>query len=228
LCACVLDNPLGCTLATAPACSATCPEGFACTDAGGVCACVATPSGVCPAEPRTDCRALVAGAGGRRRGSTTIRNVAGPRRAAQWRWLKGDAVTPQELGDPVGGATEYSLCLYDESGNVPAAEARLAVPPGGTCRGKPCWRTRRNGLVYKDPTGTADGVTRLGLKAGDAGKTRAALKAKGPNVPAIPLPFAQDQRVIVQLANTDGTCWETIHTAPAVRNDSARFKDKAQ
>jgi hypothetical protein len=133
---------------------------------------------------------------------------------------------PSELGEPASGTTDYSLCIYDESGGTPSRVASLTVPPGGTCRGKPCWRARKNGLIYKDAAGTAAGVTRIGLRAGATGKTKASLKARGPNVPAM-ADFAQDPRVLVQMSNGSGTCWETTHAAPAGRNDSTRFKDRA-
>ena len=39
------------------------------------------------------------------------------------------------------------------------------------------------------------------------------------------LPLAQSPAVTLQLVH-DGACWETAHTAPAVRNDGAVFQDQ--
>ncbi len=39
------------------------------------------------------------------------------------------------------------------------------------------------------------------------------------------LPLAQSPRVVVQLVATTGVCWESVHTAPATKNDASQFRD---
>jgi hypothetical protein len=134
-------------------------------------------------------------------------------------------VMPSELGDPIAGTTSYSLCIYDETAGAAAFQAKLDVPPGGTCGGKPCWKTKTNKLSYRDPSGTAAGVRAILLKTGPAGKTKARLKARGTNVPAVGLPYDQQDEVIVQLVNDENVCWESRYPAPAKRSDGERFKD---
>jgi hypothetical protein len=40
------------------------------------------------------------------------------------------------------------------------------------------------------------------------------------------LPFIQTPNVVMQLKNSDGTCWETTYGSPAFRNLPELFKDK--
>ena len=51
-------------------------------------------------------------------------------------------------------------------------------------------------------------------------------KAKGGLVPMPALPLAQSPAVTLQLLHDGGGCWETTHTAPPVRNDTAVFQDQ--
>jgi hypothetical protein len=54
------------------------------------------------------------------------------------------------------------------------------------------------------------------------------LVARGSKAPAIPLPFDQHNEVIVQLINSDGTCWETKYQSPARRSTDVQFLDRAE
>ena len=50
------------------------------------------------------------------------------------------------------------------------------------------------------------------------------MKEKGANIDFPGLPLAEPVRV--QLKNANGTCWETIHSAPPSKNDGVQYKDK--
>ena len=52
-----------------------------------------------------------------------------------WKWIKGEAVTTPEFGDPLA-TDDYAFCVFDPSGIVMSA----AIPAGGTCGTKPCWK----------------------------------------------------------------------------------------
>jgi len=82
-----------------------------------------------------------------------------------------------DTGDPVSGGTDYAACIYDDGGTL---LAQLSVPPGGTCGLWPCWeaieKVERMGLKYDDRSLRHDGVQRLRVRTGPAGKGRAALK----------------------------------------------------
>ena len=106
--------------------------------------------------------------------------------------------------------TEYTLCVYDTSANVPSLKASLEVPAGVL------WAPAgSNGYKYKDTSAVTDGLKKVQLKAGAFGKAKVSLQATGVN---IPMP--------VQLINDLGFCWITTFTAPALENDAERFKDK--
>jgi hypothetical protein len=63
------------------------------------------------------------------------------------------------------------------------------------------------------------------LKEGLAdGQTAIKVSGKGltPVIPSLPLA----QPLTVQLVNGTNTCWAATYSAPALRNDTGRFKDK--
>jgi cysteine-rich repeat protein len=143
----------------------------------------------------------------------------------KWRWQKGEETLLTDFGNPATG-TEYTLCVYDTSANVPSLEASLEVPPGVL------WLPAgSNGYKYKDTSAVTDGVKKVQLKAGPLGKAKVSLQATGLNIP-MPTPFSltqqreQDPEVVVQLINDLGFCWSTTFVAPALENDADRFKDK--
>jgi hypothetical protein len=140
----------------------------------------------------------------------------------QWKWIAGAATTLGDFGTPLT-STHYLLCIYD--GGSQTLVARGLAPAGGTCLGKPCWAAKSKGFQYKDKGLTPDGIAKITLKAGLAGKAKIILKAQGDNVDMPPLPLAQPVRV--QLRNSDGTCWEATYSAPAKKNQADAFKDKA-
>jgi len=83
-----------------------------------------------------------------------------------------------QLGDPVGGATSYRLCLYDDAG---VSVGGLLVDRAGASCGSPpsaCWRTIGSiGYRYADRSAAEDGVTKMVLKGGGAGQGKVTLKA---------------------------------------------------
>ncbi|MFQ5479382.1 MAG: sialidase family protein [Candidatus Binatia bacterium] len=144
-----------------------------------------------------------------------------------WKWKKGEATTFQDFGDPIGG-DDYRLCVYDSSGPNSSNQLLVAAlaPAGGTCGTKPCWQPKDvRGYRYKDPELSPSGVKSVVLKAGDLGKARVVVKAKGValELPVLPL----QPSVLVQLKSSNGQCWESEFIAPK-KNDSSVFKSKAR
>jgi len=174
-------------------------------------------------EPRTAC--LTA-----ERASIQIRdreNDGGDQ--IKWKWTKGEAFAHSALGNPFDIAT-YTLCVYDNVAGVPTLATRLDVASGFAWRNK----TPR-GWVYKDKTKASDGVQSVHLRSGDPGKTRAQVKAKGPDVrmPVASHPlrlFESDPHVVVQLVNDQTpTCWTSEFSAADHKwNSGARFQAKTR
>jgi hypothetical protein len=184
-------------------------------------ACDAAPLGCAPA-PLNGCRVPTV----IRRSLLSIKDrTPDTRDQLTWKWLTGEETALDDFGDPT--LTEsFALCLYDESG-LPELHAKAEVPPGGVCDDRPCWRSAGStSFKYTDRAGTPNGITKLLLKAGDAGRARVILKAKGDPLPAIELPLPLPLRV--QLQSTSGDCWEALYDAGGVTvNDGTNFSGRA-
>jgi hypothetical protein len=142
-----------------------------------------------------------------------------------WKWLRGQATDVPDLGDPVGGSTAYSLCVYDAAGGIPHLAASATVGAGTG------WTAAGTAFKYADSSGAAAGIVKIILKPGADGEAKILMKGKGMG---LVLPggvnqtqyFAQDSAVTVQLLSSIGPCWEAVYTGPATKNDGAQFKDK--
>jgi cysteine-rich repeat protein len=215
--------------ASGDCCGATCQfDGFGsgCDDGNG---CTITDAcdgaGACAGSeaPASGCREGL-------RGSIQLRDrLPDKRDVLTWKLTKGDATTAGDFGNPVNGATTYDLCVYDTAAATPTLVMQATIPPGGVCKNKPCWKTAgsggANGFRYSDSLTGNDGIRKVILKPGLAGKAKIILKGKGAGLPMPALPFAQDPALTVQMKSSDGVCWSTAYDAPAVKNDADQFKD---
>jgi len=140
-----------------------------------------------------------------------------------WKWIKGETTFKFEYGNP-NGSTSYELCLEDGTGPIGSA----LIPAGSLCEGEPCWQDKPTSLKFKDKNGTYGGITKILLKEGlENGKAKVIIKGKGVNVPMPNLP-ALVSPLAVHLVNSDGECWSATYSfPPALKNDGAQFKDKA-
>lgn len=140
-----------------------------------------------------------------------------------WKWAKGSATALGDLGDPTG-ASDYLLCLYQSTS--PRLLLSAAMPAGGTCDGRPCWRASSSGFKYKDRALTPDGISQVLLKSGSAGRAKISVKGKGADL-QLPAPPFTSLPLTIQLERLDSTvCWEATYSAPSV-NASGKFKAKA-
>jgi len=141
-----------------------------------------------------------------------------------WKWLKGAQTTQDDFGMPTG-TTAFSLCIY--AGSAAGLVARADVPPDATK-----WQALSDkGWKYKDASGAADGVQKVLLKGGDAGKSKVLVKGKGDglaDLPAQTLPVAADGfPVTVQLFKDTGLCWgSAFDSADVTKNEAGQFKAK--
>ena len=143
----------------------------------------------------------------------------------KWKWTAGAAFEQDTLGTPETD-TSYSVCVYDMVANVPSEALTLNIDANGA------WVNKSpKGYSFTDKSGASNGVQKLQLKTGVAGKTKASLKASGMNlptiVPASPGLFAQSPSVVVQIVNSEGMCL-TSEFAPSNTsvNDGEEFKAK--
>ena len=89
------------------------------------------------------------------------------------------AVTQSQFGDPVSGTTAYAICIYDAANQLKGSytvDARRTTPAAG----KPCWSAISDkGYKYGDKSAAADGILKMKLSGGDAGKGK--IKVIGKN-----------------------------------------------
>jgi cysteine-rich repeat protein len=131
-----------------------------------------------------------------------------------WRWKAGAATTPADFGQPT---SDIALCFYAGDGAVPLLEA--AVPAGGTCGARPCWRPTAKGFAYTNKAGTPQGVASIALVSGVDGKAKITVKGKGALLSLPAPPFDLPLRVQLQIEN--GACFETRHDATSVQRNVA-------
>jgi len=158
--------------------------------------------------------------------SLTIKdNDSDDKDSLKWSWGGGGPVLQGDLGDP-SSTTTYTLCVSDSTGGVDRLVAQAVIAPGSA------WTDKDpKGWSYVDKTGASSGVTRATIGAGDAGKAKAQVAAKGA---ALQMPaafsaaemFDQDTRVTVQLFTSAGpTCWTSEFTTTK-KNTTAAFQAK--
>lgn len=127
----------------------------------------------------------------------------------KWSWKKGAATTLAELGDPTT-TDDYLLCVYDPAG----LRMSMRVPAGGTCDGRPCWKSVANGFVFKRKDGLPRGITRLMLRAGEAGKAQIQATGKGDFLPVPPLGSIAAPLQVQLRHRPSGLCWGATYPAP--------------
>jgi len=139
-----------------------------------------------------------------------------------WKWLQGEATDESELAGStnVGG---FSICAYDRNGAATSLVFRAALPAGGVCAGRSCWkRLGDKGYRYKDPELSPDGLFTAVLRTGSDGQARMLVRGRGAQLPSTALPLSVDPDLTVQLRGRDGSCWGARYGSPLRRNDAGR------
>jgi hypothetical protein len=145
----------------------------------------------CPARPRLDCRRS-------QRNNLLVKKAAGAQYRVVWRWSRGSAISPAELGNPAAG-TAYAACAYSGLEQSAALAASLSAGPAQ-------WAALHgDGYLYRDRS--AGTVKRLSIRAGPQGASRIKMRALGP----LTVPSGAALPITIQLTNLDsGLCWESI------------------
>ena len=141
-----------------------------------------------------------------------------------WKWGGGPAFDVGHVGSPANDLTSYVMCLYTEDGGAPALVMSAAVPGGGTCGSKPCWKANKKGTKtkYKNSAGTPDDIEKVLLKTGEANRSKLIVKGDGSNLSA-PLPIGSFTEVTLQLITGHGACWQAAYDS-ADANSASDFK----
>jgi len=129
------------------------------------------------------------------------------------RWKKiSTATTRSTFGDPVGGTTVATLCIFNDVGSP---VGQLVVDRAGqTCGVKPCWKASgTQGLAYQDKLASAQGITKIRFGGGAAGKGKASGQGKNDAVKGLTsLPtglttaLTGNTSPTIELVTTNGLC----------------------
>ena len=131
-----------------------------------------------PAEPATTC------ADAWEKGSLLIQETVPGKERVLVKASKGPALVQVDFGDPLDpGGTSLAACVYDDAGTLVAS---MDVDRAGdTCGTKDCWKPigspppNGKGFLFRDSQAASDGITRIKLKGGAAGKS--SFQIKGAN-----------------------------------------------
>jgi len=144
-----------------------------------------------------------------------------------WSWRLGETTDIAELGHPIS-TDEYALCIYDGVSGSPVLVSELYAPIGLL------WRPKGNhGYLYKDKSRANYGLQTIRLRAGDNGRAKMLVKARGGNTPISPpydpfFLYAVDPNVTVNLVNSLDVCWESVFPVSTVRKHTRTdFKTNA-
>jgi len=139
-----------------------------------------------------------------------------------WKWLRGEATTFAEYGDPLTD-TDYTLCIFDLSGVQPSVALRAVIPAAVQCGPESCWRVvGDHRYKYRNGEATPEGLSKLLLNDGEDEKAKIILKGHGEllDVPTLPLNLP----ALLQLRASNGQCWEGLYTEEGkIQNNAELF-----
>ena len=171
---------------------------------------------LCSAQPKSGCRTTTKSAAS----SLQLKvNAAARKNTLTWKWNKGAATSLADFGDPLT-ATTYGVCVYDETDGNPILLMDVAAQAGTG------WAKTAAGFKYTNKTPTGNQPQQITLHAAEAGKAKISVSGKGDGLPMPELPLEQSPKVIVQLQNSAGMCWEAEYSS-ATKNSITQFKAKS-
>ena len=119
------------------------------------------------------------------------------------------AVAKTDWGNPYSSDTSYALCVYNAAGNL--AGSYEVARGGDTCATDPCWVVSKTvGYAYADPALTSDGISKILLAGGDAGKGKLSLQGSNAtsHLPTgVTAALNGSASATVQFVTSDGGCY---------------------
>ena len=134
-----------------------------------------------------------------------------------WKWSKGAAFSDDEIGSPSVDA-DYGVCVYANADADPRLIYETGVPASTV------WKVKPSSASWKDTFGAERGLSKIGIKGGDAGRTSVKAKATGVTWPQGT--FLVTTPLVVQAVNVaTGACWTSRFEAADVdQNEGTSFK----
>ncbi len=145
-----------------------------------------------------------------------------------WKKVAG-ATSRTAFGDPVTGGTVAVLCIFDDGDTL---IREFAIDRGSQpCGTKPCWKlSGKRGFLYKDKSGSAGGIVKIGFVGGDPDKGNAG--AQGQNNPkkgltelpaGIAAELGGNTMPTIELVTSGGLCIGA-RMNDVQKDDSAQYK----
>jgi hypothetical protein len=174
---------------------------------------------LCPSAPLPSCRASAS-----QRSAVVLRNGGSDAKdLLKWKIARGGLASLADLDDPANGTVTLGVCLYDASAKTQPLLAS-AVLGGGSCNGKPCWKSLATGYRYKNKSAAPDGLTDVKLRVSGAGELSLVVKGKGANLALPSLDLTPPVRLQLVVSDSAGSsCWES-HFPSAQKNDAGMFR----
>lgn len=171
------------------------------------------------------CLAGLSHAGCRRAGASLLVLKDGATDARDtliWKWRKGASTAVADFGAPAS-TTAYTLCLFAGAGEALIAE--MAIPPDA---GK--WAALGAGYKYSDAAGLPQGIEKVVLKSGAAGRAKVLVRGQGVHLPLPSLGAGLALPVKAQLLNSSpAVCFESAWEAGEVsENGGSQFRAKVR
>jgi hypothetical protein len=133
-------------------------------------------------------------------------------------------VTPGQFGDPVTGTTSYKVCLYDAANQLKGTYT--VARAGQICGDLSCWLiVPGKGYKYGDGLLAADGIQKIRLSGGDAGKGKVLVSGKNAasTLPTGVAASLQNQTsATVQVLTSDASCFG-VNLSVVKKADGLRF-----
>ncbi len=141
------------------------------------------------------------------------------------------AIVLNDFGSPISGGTTYALCIYND---LDALVAEMLLNRSTMNCGSPpksCWKAlSTKGFKYNDKDASTDGISKLIMKSGNAGKGKIIFMGKNDSnkgLSSLPTGTAaqllNNNKATVQLLSSDASCFAV--TAPGVKSaDGSVFK----
>ena len=138
---------------------------------------------------------------------------------AKWKWISYQAIEHSDFGDPTA-ATGYEFCVFDPFTEDPETGAgRLLF--GATVPAGSNWKQTSKGYFFT----SADKKLKVRLKAGEAGKAKILVRAKGPaySVEYLPPRDYVEAKIRTLPGITPAVAFEAYFNTPITSTDT-KFK----
>jgi hypothetical protein len=186
----------------------------------------------CPALPDLSCQSSF------QKGQLEVDERKSGKEKMSAKWQKGPALAGTDFGNPLGeNGTMYFVCIYDDSGSL--AGEYVVARAGDTCGTRSCWSNLgkdpgdpgHKGYKYSDRELASDGMSKMKLNAGDAGKSKASIQARNKAskyTATLPTGVAADlsgsTSATVQLFGSDASECISMGLSTVTKDDGVQFK----